>query len=173
MIMDTTWRIRPPGLEDYDPQYGKISYVGMRVLDVGADYGSTADYFLRRGAREVIAVEANEYYYNILCENAKEVAGIVPVFMSVSTGADASCLLQEYKPDVLKVDCEGCERAFLLVEDWLFALPQAWVVETHSPELEASFLDAFERIGYRVLDVSCHALLTFGRVRVISATRIT
>ena len=45
-------RVRPIYDEDYDFQWGKIDYKGKTVLDLGADIGSTADFFLGKGLRK-------------------------------------------------------------------------------------------------------------------------
>jgi predicted methyltransferase len=56
--------------EDYSKHW-KADFKGKVVLDLGADYGSTAFYFLQKGAREVIAVEGDRILALNLAKNAK------------------------------------------------------------------------------------------------------
>jgi len=46
--------------EDYNECWGCVSYKDKTVLDLGADYGSTVYYFLKNGAKKVIAVEGDK-----------------------------------------------------------------------------------------------------------------
>ena len=52
-------RVKPWEDLDLDTHWGWLDVEGKVVLDVGADYGSTADFFLQRGAARVIAVEGD------------------------------------------------------------------------------------------------------------------
>ncbi|MEM2995027.1 MAG: hypothetical protein QXI91_03285 [Candidatus Bathyarchaeia archaeon] len=52
--------------EDYDKHWNYLNFKGKKILDLGADYGSTASYFLWQGAKQVIAVERNEEFAEAL-----------------------------------------------------------------------------------------------------------
>ena len=39
-----------------------------------------------------------------------------------------------YKPDVVKLDCEGCEAQLLGLSDDIFGIPKYYVMETHTEE---------------------------------------
>ena len=151
-------RIWPIYKEDYGAQYGEkrlsISYQGKKVLDVGADVGSTADFFLRRGAQLVIAVEGNKNYYEKLLENARKVPGIKPVFLYIKDPSHFADLIKNYRPDVLKADCEGCEKHLNMVPEKVFIMVPEYLVETHSPAIEAALLEKWQRCGYTVRDVN-------------------
>lgn len=43
--------------ENYDVQWGQTNYKDTIVLDFGADVGSTASFFLQKGAKKVVAIE--------------------------------------------------------------------------------------------------------------------
>ena len=151
-------RIWPIYKEDYGAQYGEkrlsISYRGKKILDVGADVGSTADFFLRRGARSVIAVEGHKGYYEKLKENARKVPGIKPVYMYIKGPSHFAELIKKHRPDVLKADCEGCEKHLNQVPADVFSMVPEYLVETHSPAIEAALLKKWQRCGYRIVDVN-------------------
>src|SRR3990170_8039302 len=48
------------GPENYNVHWKYTSFKGKVILDLGADVGSTAKFFLKNGARRVIAVEGND-----------------------------------------------------------------------------------------------------------------
>ena len=77
--IDPATRIPPldwgPGLEDYRQDYGMVDYAEKVVLDLGADVGSSADYFLRCGARRVVAVEGHPALYQELWKNSRAITG--------------------------------------------------------------------------------------------------
>src|SRR4030042_374590 len=45
--------------EDYNHHWGFADFKGKSVLDLGADYGSTAWFFIEKGAKLVVAVEGD------------------------------------------------------------------------------------------------------------------
>jgi len=151
-------RIWPIYKEDYGAQYGKkrlpISYEGKKVLDVGADVGSTADFFLRRGAREVIAVEGNNTHYLKLQENAKRIPGIRPVFLCINDPRHYEALITRHRPDVLKADCEGCEKHLFQISDAVFRMVPEYVIETHDFPIFKAMMRKCQRCKYRVVDVN-------------------
>ena len=53
-------------LEDYNKMYGFLDYTNKKVIDIGADIGSTALFFLDKGANIVLAVEGNKERYKEL-----------------------------------------------------------------------------------------------------------
>lgn len=138
--------------EKYEFSYRGIDYAGKTVLDIGADVGSTASYFLRRGARGVIAVEASKKYFDILLENAKGMRGLcTPIFMKVTEPVQLSSLLDTYKPDVLHMDCEGCERVLLSikVEEWK-NVPEYELEVHYNKDMLFYFIEKFLNIRYEV-----------------------
>jgi FkbM family methyltransferase len=76
--------------EDYDSHWGFTSFKGKVVLDLGADYGSTAHYFLRRGARRVVAVEGDPRLAEELEENFRGDGRVVPIHLFIEKAEQVS-----------------------------------------------------------------------------------
>lgn len=127
--------VKPWGGADYQKHWGFLNVEGRVVLDVGADYGSTAVYFLSKGADGVIAVEGCEGHYRRLEALAEKERRIVPAQMHVSCAEDWWIHLHAFEPDVLKVDCEGCEAYLLDVSDSSFASVVEMGLEVHDPRV--------------------------------------
>lgn len=131
----------------YEEEYGTLDYTGALVLDIGADYGTTAEFFLERGARHVVALERDPEWRQRLRSWARNKP--VTVEPEPLTAANAEALFETHAPDIVKVDCEGCEAILLDLPDDVLAGPRAWVMETHTRELFESFRHRFRALGYR------------------------
>jgi len=127
-------RVKPWEDLDLETHWGWLDMDGRVVLDVGADYGSTADFFLQRGAARVIAVEGDPRSFRRLEALAKERPCLVAVQKRITSVNDWRELLSSHAPQVVKADCEGGEYWLLDLEDKLFSRPEAWAVELHTKE---------------------------------------
>lgn len=143
----------PPYLgEDYESHWGAFSFAGKTILDVGADYGSTGYFFLQKGGKKVIAVEADPSLFNQLVSNCRNYPEVIPVNLEVSQPKHFKELIEKYHPDVLKADCEGCEIHLLGVDENVLKSVPEYLIETHDhialnairPRIE----ELFEKIGY-------------------------
>lgn len=124
-------------LEVFDyREYEDINVRNMFVVDVGAGYGETALYFLKMGAKYVIAVEPCPTVYSEMLENLKlnnvidKVTTIKAAISSTQNSTIIECpnekvitnaimlkdILEKFDIDqgVLKMDCEGCEYDVIL-----------------------------------------------------------
>jgi len=113
----------------------EMDYKNKFVLDIGADYGSTADFFLKKGAYRVIAVEKDPEYYKGL-SLFSEGRPITPLHIEIKTIKDILDLIVKYKPDIVKIDCEGCERNFLRhfyteKNKKKLMIPEFFIIEIH------------------------------------------
>ena len=115
----------------YNLHWGFLDYGGKRVLDIGADCGSTADFFLQLGAWDVIAVEGDEKFYEELLKNSKIISGIIPVKMFIDSSQSIVNLLETYKPDIVKIDIEYYEILLNSVPDDKLTLAKDYVIECH------------------------------------------
>jgi len=117
--------------ENFEEQYGQIEYEGKIVLDIGAEVGSTASFFLSKGAKLVIAVEGSSRFIRNLWRNSKTLKCVVPKSLWITQPIHISELILKYKPDIVKMDCEGCEAHLVKVPNDVFSLVPEYVIETH------------------------------------------
>jgi precorrin-6B methylase 2 len=138
---------------DYTGHYPRtVTWKNKKVLDVGADVGSTAEWFLNHGARQVIAVEGNPKYYPFLEENAKRNPHLLKSLqLWVKTPETLENLFLAHRPDIVKIDCEGCELVLLMIYDEAFRIVPEHVIETHSLRAHKVILRRFRGVGYKIL----------------------
>jgi len=146
-------RIWPVYKEDYGHHYGAIHYKGKKVLDIGADVGSTADFFLRRGAREVIAVDGSKNMYRELVKNTKKIPEIKPILLKIEKPQHFEQLIRKFRPDVLKSDCEGCEKHLFKIPDEVFSMVKEYMVETHGSGTFKAMFEKCKRCKFTILNV--------------------
>lgn len=151
-------RIWPIYKEDYGAQYGEkrlpIIYKDKTVLDIGADVGSTADFFLRRGASKVFAVEGNPDRFRQLKVNAAKIPGIVPIHLHIENPQHFEYLITNHFSDVLKADCEGCEIHLFKIRDCVFRLITEYLVETHNDKIFDMMVSKCESCGFKIVDIN-------------------
>ena len=154
---------------DYEKMYGSLIYEGLSVLDIGADYGTTAEFFLSRGASGVWVSEKNPDFL----EGLKGYVELHPEVELVETLTEVNATeILALCPDVVKCDCEGCERHLLGVPDEVLGAPGQWVLETHTIELFDCLVSRFLHLGYRVTMVEAFASNPITRyVKVWTAVR--
>ena len=95
---------------DYIWSYGSINWKQKIVLDIGADIGSSALFFLMNGADYVYLLE-KEQEYKTTYESIKQKYPILKNSIMLNSLAD-----MPHDVDVLKMDCEGCELSLLTEE---------------------------------------------------------
>ncbi|MEM2260847.1 MAG: hypothetical protein QXK24_00200 [Ignisphaera sp.] len=156
-------RIPSPFGEDfnfYERTWGIANYENKTVLDIGADVGSTADYFLQKGAKKVIAVEGSEYYWSKLCDNCLNYKfsffHVEPVLLNIKSPEDYKYLIQKYLPDIVKIDCEGCEVHLLDLDKDTVKLVREYIIEVHSTELVEKFKAFFRGCNYSIIQEIFH-----------------
>lgn len=159
-------RVPPLGNENYDWHWNYLSFKQKTILDLGADYGSTADYFLRNGGRKVVAVEGNENYakkFSRLLGNDKR---ITYIHKWISSGKDIDLLISRFSPDIVKVDIEG-EEKFLL--DVNVGEVNEWLIETHTEQLYQTVRKFFVQNGFKVFTVEYGKMLNAPHIKVLIA----
>jgi len=177
MRREEFFSLPPISGSNFARDYGFVDYRGKVVLDVGADYGSTAAFFLRKGASNVIAVEGNTTYFQQLAANVMEVAEVIPVYLGICSADDFEFLISTYQPYILKVDCEGCELHLLGVKDKTFLKVPEYLLEIHTADLWHKFKAKFEGLGYTITHVDHWTTEFFefitgiGEVRIVHAVR--
>ena len=139
--------LKPQRARHFEREYGSVDYKGAVVLDIGADYGCSPEFFLSRGAKHVIASEVNQEWRRDLIAWAQ--GRPVTVIDGLDT-SNARDVFEQYQPEVVKCDCEGCECVLLTLPDEVMAGPRAWVLETHTIPLYRDLRALFGRLGYRL-----------------------
>ena len=150
--------------EDYNKHWNYTSFVGKTVLDLGADYGSTADYFLLNGAKRVIAVEGDKELARKLYGNFGNDKRVVCIEKWISSGKDVNMLIEKYHPDIVKVDIEGAEKSLLDVD---VAKVKEWLIETHTKELYRMISKFFTQNGFKVSTVEYGKTVNAPEIRVL------
>lgn len=138
--------------EDFKGMYGK-DFKDKTVLDIGADFGSTANYFLGHGAKKIFAVEGSSLYFRNLfnwVKNNKLADTVIPLYVFLKSTKEFSFLIKHFLPDIVKVDIDGGEFLLLDVSKETFRLPQRYLMEIHSRDLLKRFLEKFRVCGFKI-----------------------
>jgi predicted RNA methylase len=153
--------------EDYSAHWRTLKIANETILDLGADYGTTADYFLRMGAKNVVAVESEKEEFGGLFEYGQRNLLVKAVHKKVTTGKDVDALLRRWKPTVVKCDIEGDEKAFLEASPKLLKTIPQYVIETHNSTVENALRCFFQTLGFHVQS------FTFKEMTVLSIDQFT
>jgi precorrin-6B methylase 2 len=132
--------------EDFDEHWLHTCFEGKTVLDVGADYGSTACYFLKKGAQRIVAVEGNPELFRLLKKHYGKSTRVLCVSKFIETPSDLEKLLRQYPSDIVKMDIEGAEQYLVNVDKQVLRLQGEWLVETHSPSILANVMKLFNEL---------------------------
>lgn len=121
--MRLDWKSRGVYYAERDsyPTWYPGPFTGRVVMDVGAGCGETADYFLKHGAKFVIAIEPDEKKASLLRANMKG----RPVYILQERFA---LWMLSLPHDYLKFDAEGAESLLLDYESSLGPC----AIETHA-----------------------------------------
>jgi len=136
--------------ENYEECWGYVDYKGKTVLDLGADYGSTAYYFLKKGAKKVIAVEGDEILGSKLKHNFGEDSRVSCVTRWISSSKDIELLIRTYPCDIAKVDIEGAEIHIAKVSHEVLLSIKEWLIETHTKEIYDKLTRLFLKLKFKV-----------------------
>lgn len=140
-------------IEDYELLYGKRDYEGKKVLEIGADVGTTAHFFINKGASQVISVEGNRKRFEAMVINAQNEPRCFPLFLYVKSPDEIGGLLYTFRPDFVHMDCEGCERNLTGVRDEFFKIPKEYQLEVHNDEIWANVKEKLEQSGFEIKDI--------------------
>jgi predicted RNA methylase len=158
----------PPAFDgNYNHHWKYVSFKGKTILDLGADYGSTADYFLANGAKKVVAVEGNHDYARKLFQNFSSDKRVVCIQKWISSGKDINQLIKTFLPDIVKVDIEGEEKTLLNVD---VAKVKEWLIETHTEELYNAIQKFFRQNGFNVSTVEYGKTMNKPFIKVLVTT---
>jgi len=158
-IYYSLFKIAKPLLnEDYGKHWNFTTFKGKTVLDLGADYGSTAWYFKRKGAACVIAVEGDHQRAELLRKNSEKYK-FCSYELMVKSAEDIEWLLKRHPHvDVAKVDIEGAEIFLSKCDSQLIKNIPFWMIETHSENVNKILSKWFNDLGYNVSRYSVRTL---------------
>jgi FkbM family methyltransferase len=134
-----------------EAEYGYLDVSGRVVADIGAYLGETAIYFAKRGAKLVHAYEP--VFHRFIAKNL-EVNGLTNVVVhpyglwteadkfrvalaGVGTGLMPGDVEIEVRPmadaitEVVKLDCEGCEWALIVLPCDIIRRAEEYAIEIH------------------------------------------
>jgi hypothetical protein len=134
--------------EDCDAHWNYTSFKDKVILDLGADYGSTLRYFLKKGARLIIAVEGNPKLAQELKKRYQSSGKVICEELMIDSAEDLNKFICQKDIDVAKVDIEGAEK-FLLSLPSIVNIP-TWLIETHSVEIDRLLIIHFQEQGFKV-----------------------
>ena len=84
--------------EDFERDWGFLDVDGKVVLDLGADYGSTAAFFLSKGAAKVICVESYAPDYAALAELSLREPRVTAIEKHLVSAKDFELLIAACQP---------------------------------------------------------------------------
>ena len=136
--------------EGYEDHWNYTEFKDKIILDLGADYGSTASWFFKKGAKKVISVECDRNRFSQLIENFGEDQDVVCIKEKVNTKEQFNDLVTKYSPDITKVDIEGSEEFFLtMVNDELRRVKE-YLIEYHGKKLLGEICTKFVKAAFNV-----------------------
>jgi len=137
----------------YDNEYGYLIVKDKVILDIGADVGTTADYWLQHGAKKIYAVEGEQTHYKQLLINIKNQKWedvVKAEEMIVCNKNQFVYLLNKYHADIVKIDCEGCEQFWLETDDKTMSIPNVYLIEFHKQAFFERGTDRLQLLGYKL-----------------------
>ena len=138
--------------ENYEEHWNYTSFEQKTVLDLGADYGSTAAWFHKKGSRKVIAVEAEKELYTKLEKYSKNKNWLVTINEFIDSSEKIDQLITNFGPQIVKVDIEGAEKHLLNCKK-LLDVP-TWLIEVHSDQIKGELTTHFQKNGFSVRNVA-------------------
>lgn len=136
-------------MEDYNIHWGFASFKYKIIIDFGADFGSTVEYFLIKGASKVIAVEGNPTLSSKLLIDFFNNPKVICIEQFINTPEHFREIISQYPADIIKVDIEGYEKHLLHIPINIFLSVNEYLIETHTSELLNGFLGLFHKLGYK------------------------
>jgi hypothetical protein len=139
--------------EDYDSHWNYLPLKGKRILDLGADYGSTAYYFLLKGAKQVIAVEGDQKLASQLKRHYADTDRVIPIHKFINCPNDITNLISQFHPDLIKMDIESYEKHLLDCPNQLIQNINEWMIECHSEEITQRLKQKFLHLNFKVTTI--------------------
>jgi len=129
---------------------------GKIVMDLGCGwlfqpFESTPEYFLKRGAKQLIGVEADGGEVAKLNNLYPEQTFICKTIL---TSNDLIELFTEYKPQVIKMDIEGYESVIDEMNNEHWASVEEIGVEYHNPTCKSILENKLVEFGFEITNIN-------------------
>lgn len=164
----------------YGDEWNMVDFNGRHVIDIGGNNGDTSLYFAKKGA-EVIGFEPVKHLYDLALKNIDLNSNFKDKITFINKGVGAKRgelkitansikdyidddtykmeiitiedIINNYnfKPDILKMDCEGCEFEIILNED--LTMFNDIIFEHHSKIIGKDFrplIEKLESYGFKI-----------------------
>jgi hypothetical protein len=123
---------------------------GKVVLDLGCGwlfqpFESTPQYFINRGAKKVIGVDASCGEIEKLNQTFPDHSFICKTILSFS---DLVTLITDHKPQLIKMDIEGHEQHMIEITADQFQSVEEIAVEYHNPACKKILIDKLTELGF-------------------------
>jgi hypothetical protein len=126
------------------------------VMDFGCgwlfqQHESTPEYFINRGAKHLIGIEA-------ACGEVEKLKELYPthtfICKTIVSKDDIVELLKEYKPDTIKMDIEGYESVIEHITTEEFDCVKEIGVEYHNPECKHILETKLNEFGFEIFAIN-------------------
>lgn len=137
-----------------------FDYKDKIVLDIGAEIGTSAKFFISRGAKFVWCIEGDpnaaakcqsniEQYFPGKAQAVSQWVTSPYSFEQLLSSYGASS--QGIKSDIIKIDIEGWECCLLDVKDRIIAEQKEWIIDYHSDLLADLLREKLGKNGFKLL----------------------
>jgi hypothetical protein len=126
------------------------------VLDLGCGwlfqpFMSTPEYFLSREAKKVIGVDAS-------CGEIEQLKQTFPVHTficrTIEKVEDITSLLEEYRPELVKMDIEGHEVLMEQITDEQLSSVKEFAIEYHNPTCKQVIIKRLTELGFEIFAIN-------------------
>ena len=148
-----------PELEAQYDIHLNFDYKDKTILDIGAESGTSAEYFFKKGAKYVTCIEGDARLASLCSQNLRE--GFTDRYDVVVEWIDSphhfDRLLSLYgrsgprRTGLVKIDIEGWECCMLDMNDRILAEQRELIIDTHSRLLTVLLTEKLVKNNFKML----------------------
>jgi hypothetical protein len=127
------------------------------VLDLGCGrwssqdkHLSTAEFFIRMGAKRVIGVDCDNKEITALQEKLTNDSLYEFIEVKIDSAQKILSLYEKYKPDCVKCDTEGAENLLFAINNEHFNKVEEYYIETHGVEMYEECIEKLQENDYAI-----------------------
>ena len=137
-----------------------FNYKGKVIVDIGADIGTTAEFFLLNGAKSVWCVEGDPIAGEQCKKNMDKYfpGKSSTIIEMVTTPYSMERILSilgpsgDQKANLIKIDIEGWENVLLDIEDRIISEQKEFIIDYHSGLLGILLKEKLIKSGFKIID---------------------